>query len=72
MTLKIQLPIKSQDQAFAGFLIESMEGVAIHSQGMEPDHLCLIYDSTCQAELDCFLQAWNSFFQSGSKMAFSA
>lgn len=60
-TWSLQLRLKAKDQLLAGFLIESMDGIAIHSQGETRDQLRLIYDKSTQTELDSFLKAWCRF-----------
>lgn len=60
--LKIQLKIASHLQVLAGFIIESIEGLAVHSQGKDKDHLQLLMDRSCLAELRNFIQSWNCYF----------
>ena len=60
-TLSLQLRMEHKDQILAGFLVESIDGIAIHSQGETRDQLRLICDKSTQRELDSFLSAWMSF-----------
>jgi len=61
-TLRMQLPIAKHDQQLAGFLIESMEGIALHSQGIDANHLSVSLDSSTEPELQTFLCAWQFYF----------
>lgn len=61
-SLKIQLKIAPHLQVLAGFIIESIEGLAVHSQGEDKDHLQLLLDRSCLDELESFIQSWNSYF----------
>jgi len=60
--LIIQLKIAPHLQVLAGFIIESIEGLAVHSRGEDRDHLQLLLDSSCLDGLKSFIQSWNSFF----------
>jgi len=59
-TCIIQVLVPRQDQRLAGFLIESLEGIAIHSRGKDENHLRLIYNRSTEQELQSFLAAWHS------------
>jgi hypothetical protein len=61
-SIKIQLKIAPHLQVLAGFIIESIEGLAIHSQGEDKDHLQLLLDSSCLDDLEGFIHSWNSYF----------
>jgi hypothetical protein len=61
-SLKIQLKISPHLQVLAGFIIESIEGQAVHSQGEDKDHLQLLLDRSCLDDLKSFIQSWNSYF----------
>lgn len=61
-SLKIQLKIAPRLQVLAGFIIESIEGLAVHSQGEDKQHLQLMLDSSCLGGLKSFIQSWNSYF----------
>lgn len=60
-TLALQLPLEAKNQQLAGFLIESIDGLAIHSRGDTRDQLKIIYDKSAQTDLELFLKAWNKF-----------
>lgn len=57
-TCILQLRIEKQEQRLAGFLIESLDGVAIHSHGKDEHHLRLICNRSRDPELRTFLAAW--------------
>lgn len=59
---EIQIRILPQEQVLAGFLLESMEGIAIHSQGVDKQHLRLIFNQSTASELQLFFEAWNAFW----------
>jgi hypothetical protein len=65
--LMMQLPVEKAEQQLAGFLIESMEGIAIHSHGKDADHLCLIHNSSTEPELQAFINAWQ-LYRAGLEM----
>jgi len=57
-TYMLQLPIPRQDHRLAGFIIESLDGIAIHSRGKDENHLILIYNRSTEPEVQSFLAAW--------------
>ena len=54
----MQVRIEKHEQRLAGFLIESLDGVAIHSHGKDEHHLRLICNRSRDPELRTFLAAW--------------
>lgn len=62
-SLQIQLKIAPHLQVLAGFVIESIEGMAIHSQGEDREHLQILLDRSCVDDLKVFIQSWNSYFE---------
>ncbi len=61
-SLEIQLKIHPHLQVVAGFLIESMDAMAIHSQGKDADHLKLLLNESTLSEIKCFAQAWDHYY----------
>lgn len=60
-SMKLQLKISPQLQVLAGFIIESIDGMAIHSQGEDKEHLQLLMDVSSLEELDIFMENWNNY-----------
>lgn len=57
----MQVKVPKKEQQLAGFLIESLEGLAVHSRGIDENHLNLLYNLSCESELKAAIDSITAF-----------
>ncbi|NLK50611.1 MAG: hypothetical protein GX294_08175 [Candidatus Cloacimonetes bacterium] len=60
--MQLTIPLPASSQVLFGFIIDSMEGTAIHSQGADKNQLILTLHPSTLPELQTFCAAWNGYY----------